>query len=92
VLNGVAEITVPGNGNNSVTTTGGELALFFFMDTVELSRSGHGTSYPGVSETVFLQIPTKGGLLPEHTVLFDDAPCSAREYAGLRGLANGNFS
>ncbi|KAI1814031.1 hypothetical protein GGS20DRAFT_550287 [Poronia punctata] len=83
VLSGTAEITIS-SSNQSVITTGDELAIFFFTDTAEISKRGHGTSYPGISETIFLQIP---GAVPEHEVLLDDGPCRPVEYSGLRGLA-----
>ncbi|KAI0535555.1 hypothetical protein GGR58DRAFT_437137 [Xylaria digitata] len=89
VLNGVAVITLPNNSTVSVTTDGGELAMLFFEDTATVSNQGHVTYYPGITETIFLQIPTRGGALPKHTVLLENAPCSAVEYDGLRSLAKG---
>ncbi|KAI1747997.1 hypothetical protein F4782DRAFT_518764 [Xylaria castorea] len=88
VLNGLVTVTLPDNSTASVTTTGGEQGLLFFKDTASISKGGHGSYYPGVTETIFLQIPVTNGDLPDHQVLFDDAPCSGNQFEGLRDLAN----
>ncbi|RWA08419.1 hypothetical protein EKO27_g6693 [Xylaria grammica] len=87
VLNGVAIITLADNSTTSVTTDGGESGVLFFEDTATVSRRGHGSFYPGITETIFLQIPTKDGIVPEHEVLSNNAPCKGTEFAGLRGMA-----
>lgn len=88
VLNGLVTVTLPNNSTASVTTTGGEQGLLFFKDTASVTKRGHGSYYPGVTETIFLQIPVKDGDLPDHRVLFNNAPCSGNQFEGLRGLAN----
>lgn len=79
-------MTLP-DSNVSVVTEPGEMGLTFFADTSDLSQKGHGSYYPGVTETIFLQVPTENNELPDHQVLFDDAPCTGPEYAVLRGWA-----
>lgn len=86
MLQGVAVLTVEAT-NDSVVTQPGELGLLFFKDTEDVSGKGHGCYYPGVGETIFLQIPTVGGAVPEHNVVYEDAPCMENEFAVLRGWA-----
>ncbi|KAF3068947.1 hypothetical protein GL218_08059 [Daldinia childiae] len=89
VLNGLAVITLPDNSSVTVATSPGEMGLLFAADTPEVSREGHGNYFPGVSETIFLQVPTKDGAIPEHKVLNDDGPCTPNKYTALRGWATG---
>ncbi|KAI1371990.1 hypothetical protein F4677DRAFT_433672 [Hypoxylon crocopeplum] len=89
VLNGLAVVSLPDNSSTTVTTEPGELGLLFFMDTPAITTKGHRTVYPGISETIFLQIPTKDGKIPEHRILSDNTPCSANEFVSLRGWAVG---
>ena len=53
-----------------------------------MSKEGHGSVFPGITETIFLQVPTRDGAVPEHTVLYE-SPCEAAEYGGLRAWATG---
>lgn len=87
VLQGLAVLTVPSNNSPEVVLTPGETGLLFFADTADVSQDGHGCYYPGVTETIFLQIPAVDNQVPDHTVVYEDAPCSADEYATLRGWA-----
>lgn len=87
VLQGLAVLTVPSDPSAEVVLTPGETALLFFADTADVGGEGHGCYYPGITETIFLQIPAVGNMEPEHTVVHEDAPCSANEYATLRGWA-----
>ncbi|KAI0518505.1 hypothetical protein F5B22DRAFT_599438 [Xylaria bambusicola] len=91
VLNGVAVVELADNSSISVTTNAGESGVLFFEDTATVSRRGHGSFYPGITETIFLQIPTKDGMVPEHRVLSNDAPCKGTEFTGLRGMAVGQY-
>lgn len=75
------------DNNITTVTEPGEIGLLFFTDTSDVSEKGHGCYYPGATETIFLQIPTKDGGVPDHEVLSDDGPCTGRDYAVLRGWA-----
>ncbi|KAH8200811.1 hypothetical protein TruAng_005048 [Truncatella angustata] len=83
---GLALITLPENNSAKAYVTGGEFGLIFAADTADVSRLGHRTQYPGITETIAIQIPTKDNRVPAHTCLYDGA-CSAGEVVGLRGLA-----
>lgn len=87
VLQGQAVLTVASDNATEVVLTPGETSLLFFADTADVSQEGHGCYYPGVTETIFLQIPAVNNQVPEHTVVHENAPCSANEYAVLRGWA-----
>ncbi|RYP49326.1 hypothetical protein DL768_004951 [Monosporascus sp. mg162] len=82
-LSGLAYVTVPGDQSNGLHVTGGD--ILFAADTANVSRLGHRSQYPGVTETVFLQVPTRHGEIPSHTVLHQ-GPCNASEVARARGL------
>ncbi|KAI0599375.1 hypothetical protein F4775DRAFT_551120 [Biscogniauxia sp. FL1348] len=90
-LNGLAVLTLPDNNNSSTsataTTSAGEIGLLFAADTADVSEQGHGAYFPGVSETIFVQIPTRDGAVPEHRVISEDAACSPSEYVQLRSWA-----
>jgi hypothetical protein len=79
VLQGMAVLTVPDGNPTKVVLGPG--SLVFFSDTEEVSKKGHGCYYPGATESVFLQIPTESGMIPDHYVLSHDAPCPGNEYA-----------
>ncbi|KAI2630909.1 hypothetical protein GGR54DRAFT_176218 [Hypoxylon sp. NC1633] len=85
---GLAYITLPDDNSTSAYVTGGQFGLLFVADTADVSQKGHRTQYPGITETVALQIPTCDGRIPEHTVLHM-GPCNVDEISGLRGLAAG---
>lgn len=87
-ISGLAHITLPTDDTASAYVNGGEFGLIFAADTAAVSAQGHGTQYPGNTETVALAIPTSDGLVPGHTVLHDGA-CTADDIEGLRGLAFG---
>ena len=88
-LSGLAYITLPGDSTTSAYVEGGQLGLIFAADTSDVSGSGHNTSYPGVTETIALQIPTQDGEIPSHSVLHA-GPCTANDTAGLLALTNGS--
>ncbi len=50
--------------------------LFFAADTAAVSQFGHVTDF--VEETILLQIPTAGGIVPPHSILHSGA-CKGNE-------------
>ncbi|KAH9993345.1 hypothetical protein F4779DRAFT_608746 [Xylariaceae sp. FL0662B] len=87
---GLAYITIPGDDSPGAYVAGGGFGLIFASDTADVSNTGHRTQYPGVSETVHLQIPTKDGQVPAHFLLHP-GPCTANEMAGRSGLISGEY-
>lgn len=80
-------ITLPDDNSTQVMLTPGQAGLLFAADTDDVSREGHASFFPGVTETIFLQIPAEGNKAPEHSVVYEDQPCTANEYVGLREWA-----
>ncbi|MCJ1330782.1 hypothetical protein MMC10_007469 [Thelotrema lepadinum] len=76
-LSGKAVISLP-NSTDTATIRGGKFGLIIAADTANVSTLGHNTTYPTDSETVALQIPTAGGIVPGHEVLHG-GPCTAEE-------------
>lgn len=87
VLNGIGVITLPHDNSTEVVLTPGEASLMFVADTAEFSKGGHGSYFPGVTESIFLQIPAEGNKLPDHRVIYENEPCTPNEYSGLRSWA-----
>ena len=85
-LSGLAYVTLPNNASQSAYIPGGEMGLIFAADTADLTKIGHRTQYPGVVETVALQVPTTDGQIPPHEVLYMGA-CNAPDVKGLRGAS-----
>ncbi|ROW14979.1 hypothetical protein VPNG_03465 [Cytospora leucostoma] len=85
-VSGLAHISLPNNASSNAYVEGGEFGLIFASDTADLSTKGHRTVYPGNTETVALIIPTKDGLVPNHTTVHN-GPCTADDGIGLRGLS-----
>ncbi|KAI0204016.1 hypothetical protein F4808DRAFT_365928 [Astrocystis sublimbata] len=86
-LSGIAYITLPySNSTASATVIGGEYGLIFAADTSDVSKGGHRTQYPGITETIAIQIPVADGQVPKHD-LVHDGPCGIGEIAGLRSFA-----
>lgn len=83
---GFAYITLPADEDTSAVVSGGQFGLILAADTIDVSREGHRTQYPGITETVALQIPTCDGKVPPHGVLHM-GPCIANEVAGVREFA-----
>ncbi|KAI0169863.1 hypothetical protein GGR52DRAFT_592451 [Hypoxylon sp. FL1284] len=83
---GLAYITIPGDADASALVPGGQFGLIFAADTKEVSREGHRTQYPGVTETIALQVPTAGGKGPQHSLLHTGS-CTGNDVAGLREFA-----
>ncbi|KAI0529982.1 hypothetical protein GGR58DRAFT_495000 [Xylaria digitata] len=80
---GLAYITLPDDNATSAYITGGPFGLIFAADTKDVSRVGHRTEYPGITETVALRIPTADGEVPKHHILHS-GPCGMSEIAGIR--------
>lgn len=89
LLGGLGVITLPDNSSTTVTTDGGEFGLLFATDTADLTEEGHGSFFPGPTESIVLQIPTKNNEIPKHRVLKENEPCKVNEVAGLRAWAIG---
>ena len=70
-------ISVPGS-KETANIKGGRHGLIFVADIAGLSKQGHLTQYPSDQETRVLQIPTKEGVIPPHTVLYQ-GPCRKPE-------------
>lgn len=87
---GLAVISIPGDNsvNGTAYVTGGAFGAIFAADTADDGSKGHITRYPGITETIALQIRTKDGKIPKHKVMYD-GPCRAKEVTGLLGLATG---
>ncbi|KAI0097212.1 hypothetical protein GGR51DRAFT_566758 [Nemania sp. FL0031] len=80
---GLAYITLPDDNSTSAYVSGGQFGLIFAADTKDVSSKGHRTQYPGITETIALQIPTADGKVPEHRILHD-GPCGISDIAGIR--------
>ena len=92
-LSGLAHITLPEASlpisNDTDYTTeawvaGGIYGTILAVDTQESSSFGHITEYPSGEETRALQIPTAGGLIPNHTVLDATGPCTESDLVGRK--------
>jgi hypothetical protein len=80
-ISGLAHITLP-NATGEVWVQGGKYGLIIAADDAAVSKYGHTTSYPGDADTVALQVPFKGGVAPNHTVLHS-GPCTWPEMTGI---------
>lgn len=87
-LSGLAHITLPAGSTGGAYVSGGPLGVIFAADTADVSGTGHNTSYPGLAETIALQVPTLDGEIPAHSVL-RRGPCTAEDFVGLLGLTSG---
>ena len=85
-ISGMAHVTLPGDDSGGAYILGGEFGLIFAADTANVSERGHYTRYPGIVETVALQIPTLDGEIPPHQVV-RSGPCLTNNTAGLRSFA-----
>ncbi|PSR83815.1 hypothetical protein BD289DRAFT_435236 [Coniella lustricola] len=83
-ISGLAYITLPTNSTTAAYIPGGEFGVIFAADTADVSAAGHRTQYPGVTETVALQMPVDE--VPTHEVIHS-GPCVDDDFVGLRGLA-----
>lgn len=76
-LSGLAHITLP-NGTDEAWVRGGRNGMILAVDTASVSTFGHNTTYPSKENTIALQIPVEGGVMPNHTVLHG-GPCAHGE-------------
>lgn len=76
-------MTVPGDDSGGAYMSPGEFGLMFAADTADVSCDGHTSRYLGASESVYVEIPTKDGEIPEHNILHM-GPCAADEMASWR--------
>jgi hypothetical protein len=74
-------ISLP-NSKHEAWVYGGKYGITFAADTKNFSKTGHITEFPGKDETVIAQFPVRGGVLPEHKVLYD-GPCKLSELIGI---------
>lgn len=86
-ISGLAYITLPEDNTTSAYVSGGEFGVIFAADTAASSQEGHRTQYPGVTETIALQIPTQDGEVPAHS-LIHTGPCAVNEVGGFRGIGS----
>lgn len=80
-ITGLVHLSLP-NVTDEAWVYGGKYGLIFADDTVDVSRWGHITKYPGADETVASTIPTENGTRPDHVVLHDGA-CEPGELSGI---------
>ncbi|KAI1430946.1 hypothetical protein GGR50DRAFT_690112 [Xylaria sp. CBS 124048] len=85
-ISGLAQISLPDDPDTNAFVVGGGFGLIFAADTTDVSGQGHITRYPGNTETIALQIPTRDGVVPSHSVLHA-GPCSSEEVAGIHVFA-----
>ncbi|EIW78685.1 hypothetical protein CONPUDRAFT_108661 [Coniophora puteana RWD-64-598 SS2] len=71
-LSGVALVTLP-NGTDNAFVVGGAEGIIVAVD---VTGTGHNTSYPSNMETRALQIPFASGAIPPHDVI-NSGPCTA---------------
>ncbi|KAI1340222.1 hypothetical protein F5Y15DRAFT_51847 [Xylariaceae sp. FL0016] len=90
MVNGIGVISLPDENSTTITAGNSEPGLLFAADTAEFSTKGHDSYNPGLTENILLQIPTAGGEIPDHEVLFDNQPCTVNEIKGLRDWAVGS--
>ena len=75
IVAGAAHIKIP-NSTQEAFIHAGKNGLVFAADTAALSRVGHISIF--TEETVLMQVPTAGGIVPPHTVLYN-GPCRGKE-------------
>lgn len=81
LLTGVAHVGLPGDpSSGGLWIVEGVNPVIVATDTLGV---GHFTYYPSDKETVALQAPFKGGMIPEHRVLADRACSDSRDPAGF---------
>lgn len=68
-LSGVAHVTLP-HGTGDAFVVGGANGLILAVD---VTGTGHNTSYPSNEQTRALQIPFTNGIIPPHVVVSDGA-------------------
>jgi hypothetical protein len=79
LLSGLLHVTVA-NTSQDVYIRGGKYGTVFVADTAEVSRTGHHSFFP--EDSVMVRLPTEGGKIPEHTVLYT-GPCKDDHVVGV---------
>ncbi|KAI1075668.1 hypothetical protein F5B20DRAFT_573296 [Whalleya microplaca] len=87
-ISGLAYLTLPDDETTGAYISGGGHGVIFAADTADVSLKGHLTQFPGVTETVLLQIPVKDGKIPAHSLLHS-GPCNSYETTGLLEMVTG---
>ncbi|KAI1414362.1 hypothetical protein F5Y13DRAFT_188469 [Hypoxylon sp. FL1857] len=82
MVKGLGRITLP-DDDTSAEVRPGETGVLFVADTPDVSAQGHRSQYPGITETIVVQIPTKDNQIPAHSVLHS-GPCLSTELDGLQ--------
>lgn len=75
-LSGVAHVTFPSSNASAFFKGGTPASILLAVDT---DTTGHITNYPSGEQTIALQIPTAGGIVPNHTVLHSGACWSSEQ-------------
>lgn len=81
VISGLVHIQLP-NSTTEAWIQGGKYGFILAADTVEVSKLGHITEFPGGDDTVIAQFPVTGGQVPGHVVLYE-GPCTAGSGIGV---------
>jgi hypothetical protein len=85
-LSGLVHISIPNStlpaSQSEAWIQGGKYGILIAADTVDLSKNGHITDFPGGADTVIAQFPLEGGKVPEYKVLYT-GPCRLNELVGL---------
>ena len=71
-VTGIATISVPSSPISAYIFGGTWNSLIIATDTAAVSTTGHSTLYD--ADTIILEIPTAGGVVPAHTILHE-GPC-----------------
>lgn len=79
-LSGLAHITLP-NSTVEAYVPGGKHGAILALDTADVSKSGHITTYPSNEVTTSLEIPLGEEGVPAHRVLYQ-GPCKGAELSG----------
>ncbi|KAI1171164.1 hypothetical protein F4777DRAFT_566329 [Nemania sp. FL0916] len=91
ILHGVVRISGADDKSLGFLSAGGEAAMAFLTAGTP-GEQGYSIWFPGPTEATLLQIPTADGAVPQHKILYDNGPCAYPEYAGMRLLAEGDWS
>jgi hypothetical protein len=81
VVSGLVHIRLP-NSTTEAWIQGGKYGIILAADTVEVSKLGHITDFPGGDDTVIAQFPVTGGNVPSHVVLYE-GPCGLGSGIGV---------
>lgn len=82
ILSGIVQIALPnddGKGvdlENAIYSAAGNGNAFLALD---LTGRGHKTTQVSDDEGLVLELPFKGGVIPDHTVVNSTGPCNGKE-------------